>query len=156
MKNIEFDFKPYDDVAEVLEYDGFISPTGEYYKVRRSMSNAPIDHDMWAKEYLEKCIGLKNIISNISSSLLLRLTQMNSNIFTLVHMQGFVYYTHDPISRGSIIMAPNSKINNKCMTEEQNDMLFNIMCMKGEDAFNNPVLNGEETEYVASDRGRRI
>jgi len=155
MKNIKFDFNPYDDVAEVLEYDGFISPSGYYYKVRRSMSNDSIDHDMWAKEYLEKIIGLEKIISNISGSLLLGLTQMNSYVFTLVHMQGFVYYSHDPISRGPIIIAPNPRINNRNMTKEQNDLLFSIMCMNGEDAFNNPVLNGEDTEYVAIDRRRR-
>lgn len=155
MNNVNFDFTPYDDLTKILSYDGFISPSGQYYKVRKSMSKEQIDHDTWAKKYLQECIGLKNIISNVSGSLLLGLTSMNSNVYNLVHLQGYVYYSHDPLSHGPIIMAPNPKINNKRMTEEQNEMLFNIMYLKGEDAFNNPVLNGEETEYVASDRGRR-
>lgn len=156
MKNTdyEFDFHAYDDIVQILAYDGFIRPDGLFYKVRKSRSNSPIDHYLWAEAYLEKYVGLSKISSNISGSLLLRLTQMNSYVYYLVDFLGFVYYSHDQFTRGPIILAPNEKVNNKRFTKEQEDTLFNIMYIKGEDV-NNPVLNREQNTYVASDEGRK-
>jgi hypothetical protein len=55
MLNNKYDFKEYDNLEDFIDYDGFITPNGTFYKVRPSNmkddENAP-HHSGWALGYL--------------------------------------------------------------------------------------------------------
>ena len=147
--NNELDFNKYEDVIIAMEYDGFIDPRGYFYKVKprhnHGKTKTKVDHNLWADVYMKQN-GDHFRKMNFNASGLFTLSQISSVAEALVHIYGFVYYSHDAYTREPIIIIPNPKYNNCQMTDEQNDTLFDIVLLNKENPFINPIFT-EDNVY---------
>lgn len=149
------DFNKYDDVVEVRNYNGFIDRLGNFYKVspKRTKMNSD-SHNKWAEAFLREKLDIKEFKLNETASALLTLSRLNGPASILVNCFGYVYYSHDPICFKPIIKAPDPKIANFKITEEQIDLLFEIMLVNNE---NTDILmdfeEGTITDYCGLDEG---
>lgn len=135
------DFTPYLDIAECINYDGFFDPIGSYYKVKLRNSNMMEDsHNNWAEEYIKKNFNTQNINVRSTYSFLYGLTKLNGPAEILVHIFGFVYYSHNPINHQPIIIVPDEKIMGNKVTKEQLDSLFEMMIFNNERPFDNEIF----------------
>lgn len=151
--NKKLDFNPYDDILLATKYDGFIDQNGNYYKVnpRNDKLKAALDHNLWAEEYI-KNHGDKLRKLNFKASGLFTLSQISSPSEVLVNIYGFVYYSHEPILGRPIIMIPNPKYNNYFMNNEQEEALFSIMLLNGENPNYNPIFTNDDVfSYFGSE-----
>lgn len=146
-----FDFNKYDDILISQKYDGFIDPNGYYYKVNLRNSGKVIDHNLWANEYM-KNNGDKYRKLNFSASGLFTLSQISSVAEALVHIYGFIYYSHDSYTRKPIIILPNPLYNNCKMTAAQNEVLFNIMLLNNEDPFTCPIFTEDGVYFYSGNK----
>lgn len=141
--NKQFDFNRYDDLVDIYKYNGFIDQDGYFYKIGpKNHSNTGIEHNLWARAYV-KTHGDKFKRMDFSASGLFTLSQISSEVDVLVHLYGFVYYSHDDMYYKPIIKCPDPKYNNLIITEEQENMLFDIMLLNNEDPFNNPIFKSD-------------
>ena len=141
--NNQFDFNKYEDILIFQKYDGFIDPRGYFYKVNLRNGHKEIDHNLWANEYM-KNHGDKFRKLNFTASNLFTLSQISSVAEALVHIYGFIYYSHDTYNRQPIIIIPNPMYNNCRMTDAQDEALFNIMLLNNEDPFNCPLFTEDD------------
>ena len=142
--NNQFDFNRYDDLLEIHKYNGFIDQDGYFYKVSpRNHQGMKIDHNLWARAYV-KAHGDKFKRMDFSASGLFTLSQISSEVDVMVHIYGFVYYSHDELYYKPIIKCPNPKYNNFIKSAKQEDMLFNIMLLNNENPFDNPIFNDKD------------
>ena len=147
------DFKKYDDVVEIKDYNGFIDRLGNFYKVSTRKTNPFEDsHNEWAEQYMKEKLNIKEFDFKQTTSMLLALSKLSGPASILVNCFGFVYYSHDPFCHKPIIKAPDSKIANFKITEEQVNMLFQVMFINME---NTDVLmdfeEGTITDYCGLD-----
>lgn len=127
------DFKKYDDVMEIRDYNGFIDKLGNFYKVSHKKNIAEDDsHNLWAEAYMEDKKLLKGFKFNPTASAILTLTKLDGPASMLINCFGFVYYSHDPFYHLPIIKAPDPKIANFKITSEQIDTLFEMMLVNME------------------------
>lgn len=111
-----FDFEPTKDVNEAKTYNGFIDPSGNFYKVNKKMAHYT-SHDLWAK-YFCKRNNIKNFFNKSEYVKLLR------------KKFGFLLYTHSDTaeSKGKpLIFLPLKDFGGTNITSEQSKMLFKIM-----------------------------
>lgn len=142
--NKQFDFNRYDDLVDICKYNGFIDQDGHFYKVSlRSHYHAKIDHNLWARAYVKEH-GDRFRRMDFSASGLFTLSQISSEVDVMVHIYGFVYYSHDDIYHKPIIKCPDPKYNKFIMTSSQEDVLFNIMLVNNEDPYNNPIFSNDD------------
>ena len=128
------DFKKYDDVVEIRNYNGFIDRLGNFYKVSDKKTKIDSDsHNNWAEAYIKEELNIKEFKVRPTASMLLALSNLNGPASMLFNCFGFVYYSHDPFCYKPIIKAPDSRIANYKITEEQINMLFKIMFINNED-----------------------
>ena len=122
------DFKKYDDVVEIKNYNGFIDRLGNFYKIsdKKSKFNSN-SHNEWAEAFLKEKLDVKNFKVRPTTSMLLALSKLNGPASILINCFGYVYYSHDPFIYAPIIKAPDPHVANFKITEEQIDMLFKIM-----------------------------
>lgn len=147
--NNEFDFNSYDDIVDICRYNGFIDQEGKFYKVspKRHCKNK-IDHNLWARAYVKEH-GDRFCRMDFSASGLFTLSQISSEVDVMVHIYGFVYYSHDDLYYKPIIKCPDPKYNRFLMTRKQEELLYNIMLLNNEDPFNNPIFNCDRVyKYV--------
>ncbi len=141
------DFNKYDDAVVVKDYDGFIDKDGNYYKVvlRREKSFKD-SHNIWAENFLKENIDINSLKLDLTYSTIFKLVELRGPAEVLINCLGFVYYSHDPISYKPIIKLPNPNVFGHRATEEQIDMLFNIMTYNQED-INIPIFYGDDDQY---------
>lgn len=141
------DFNKYDDALKVKDYDGFIDKQGNFYKValRRNKNNIN-NHDTWAEKFLKDYINISNLNLDLNYPTIFKLVELKGPSEVLINCLGYVYYSHDPILYKPIIKLPNPKIFGYKATEEQLDMLYNIMLLNKED-INIPIFYDEDDEY---------
>jgi len=152
---INLDFNKYDDITDIINYDGFIDQNGYFYKVSlRTNKNVPIDHNLWADAYI-KSHGDKFRKCNFTSSTLFTLSQISSPVDVLVHIYGFVYYSHGSEYHRPIIKIPNPMYNNCTMTRSQDELLYNIMLLNNEHPENNPIFVEDDVFEYGLGLGRR-
>lgn len=138
--NNNFDFNRYDDAAKVYNYNGFIDQDGYFYKVSpRNRDHCKIDHNLWARAYVKEH-GNRFRRMDFSASGLFTLSQISSEVDVLVHIYGFVYYSHDDLCDEPIIKVPDPKYNNLIKSKYQEDMLFSLMLINEEEPFTNPIF----------------
>ncbi len=138
--NNTFDFKRYDDAVEVHDYNGFIDQDGYFYKVSsKNHTDAKVDHNLWSRAYV-KAHGDRFRRMDFSASGLFTLSQISSEVDVMVHIYGFVYYSHDDVYSKPIIKVPDPKYNKFTKSKYQDDMLFSIMLLNNEDPFSNPIF----------------
>lgn len=143
----KFDFEHYDDAVLIHNYNGFIDQDGYFYKVSpKNHDNTEIEHNLWARAYV-KTHGDKFRRMDFSASGLFTLSQISSEVDVLVHIYGFVYYSHDSLYTKPIIKVPDPKYNNFIKSKYQEDMLFNIMLINNENPFENPIFT-DDTVYT--------
>lgn len=141
----KFDFKRYDDVAEVYNYNGFIDQDGYFYKVSpKNHGNTEIEHNLWARMYV-KAHGDRFRRMDFSASGLFTLSQISSEVDVLVHIYGFVYYSHDDLYMKPIIKVPDPKYNHFTKSKYQEDILFSLMLINNENPFENPIFTDDTT-----------
>ena len=127
------DFNKYDDVVEIKNYNGFIDRLGNFYKVSKKNTKVNSDsHNGWADAYIKEKLNISDFRLKPTASMLLALSKLNGPASILINCFGFVYYSHDPFCRKPIIKAPDPRIANFKITEEQIDMLFKIMFLNME------------------------
>ena len=127
----KFDFNKYTDVEDCINYDGFIAPSGEFYRVSVCNKHKPT-HNEWADKYvLEKSDYVKEL-TRASSSFLYTMSRLKSKLEILMHFYGYIYYGHNLHNRAPIIIYPNSDINNKEVSTMQYNMLFDILYERDE------------------------
>ena len=147
------DFNKYDDVVEIKNYNGFIDRLGNFYKVSSKKTNTDDDsHNEWAEKYMSEKLNIKNFNLKQTTSMLLALSKLRGPASILINCFGFVYYSHDPFCYKPVIKAPDPKIANFKITEEQVDMLFKLMFINRENI--DVLMNFEEgtiTDYCGLD-----
>ena len=147
--NNKFDFNQYDDIVDICHYNGFIDQDGNFYKVSpKSHSKSRVDHNLWAREYV-KAHGDRFSRMDFSASGLFTLSQISSEVDVMVHIYGFVYYSHDSLYCKPIIKCPDPKYNNFLMSRKQEELLYNIMLLNEEQPYNNPIFNNDNVyKYI--------
>lgn len=130
MIDLGFDTKKYDDINLVKKYDLYIDPNGYFYKVKSIKGIGILNHNTWAKMYLDK--------------LKYNFDKKFSPAEIMVHLFGFIYYSHDQLQYKPIIKVANPRYFNVTASPEQLNSLFNIMLVNGENPFDVPMLMGEE------------
>lgn len=147
--NSEFDFNRYIDLVDICHYNGFIDQDGYFYKVSpKNHSKVKVDHNLWARAYV-KVHGDRFRRMDFSASGLFTLSQISSEVDVLVHIYGFVYYSHDDIYYKPIIKCPDPKYNKFIKNKSQEDLLFGIMLLNDEDPYNNPIFQSDKVySYV--------
>ena len=155
--NREFDFNRYDDIIDIHKFNGFIDQNGYFYKVSpRNHSHAKISHNLWAREYV-KAHGDRFRRMDFSASGLFALSQISSEVDVMVHIYGFVYYSHDDLYYKPIVKCPDPKYNKFIMTRRQKELLYNIMLLNDEDPTNNPVFISDNVyTYVGLNEEEKI
>ena len=141
IKMDENTFKTISDINEIIKYDGFIAPDGSFYKVSIKNRHNPT-HIEWAEEYVKRKLDYVKRLANPSGSLLYIISRLDNKQDVLVHFYGYVYYGHDAASRKPIIIYPDRAINEREITEEQLNTLFNIL--RKNDEFNDFYISHEE------------
>ena len=154
-----FDFNKYDDTTQINRYEGFIDRNGNFYKVCKRGQKITDEngivrdsHNLWAEAFLKEKLNIKDFKFNPSISALLALSSISGPAETLIHCFGYVYYSHDPIYFKPIIKAPNPKIANYKVTEEQLDTLFSIMIMNKEDTNIEIFFDEDVYDYCGSEQ----
>ncbi len=130
----EYNFVPTVDPVIAKNYEGFISPEGEFYMVSRKYIHKP-SHDEWAIEYVERLIDKldKNTKSKLSAKIAFYGVQRY-----LIDINGFIYYSHSTSKskiKEPIIVYPK-KIGLKTktfITDKQKKMLYNVMVLNHEE-----------------------
>lgn len=151
------DFNKYDDIIDIKDYEGFISPRGYFYKVALNKDKSrKIDHNLWAEEYLKNNLKVFKNVNYINSGLF-TLSKVSSPSDLLVNILGFVYYSHDIDYNKPIIKLPNPMYNGCSMTKEQDELLYSIMMINNEHPESNPIfLDDEVYNYVGmNEMGKR-
>ena len=129
-----FDFNDYMDIKEINGYDGFIDPSGDFYRVKkRNSSDINYTHMTWSEAYIKYDKKKLNTILIPSYSMLYILSQLETKQDILIHVFGFVYYSHDHLTHKPIIIPPDPMYNEKIITSEQLDKLYEIMEMNLEE-----------------------
>lgn len=118
------DLNAHYDAKEVLNYELFIGPKGEYYKVKTVYeSDENMTHYEWAKRFLEK--------NNLMEYGLIKTNYGNPNDI-LINLFGFIRYTHAGME--PIYDLPDKKYG-KNVTEAQLDSIFELSVLKKEVRF---------------------
>ncbi len=112
-------------------YDGFISPSGEFYIVSQKYKHAPTHHE-WADYFVTRKTNYIKNLSRPSGSFLYTISRLKTKQDILIHFYGFIYYGHDAMNRKPIIICPNYDINNMELTNFQHDTLWRILYFNDE------------------------
>lgn len=127
------DFNIYTKVSDMKGYDGFIGPNGEFYRVKKTnYEYIDITHYTWAEEYAKNNIELQKFLANSSISTIYLIATLKSKLNILIHGLGFVYYSHEHTVFSPITIFPDKNFNNKTVTKEQLDTLFDVMTINNE------------------------
>lgn len=147
------DFKEYDDLNEMRGFDGFITPNGNFYKVKRKRGSLNASHEMWSEEYFKRNeIDLDKF--KINNNFIFNLINLNSYTDKAIHLFGFVYYSHDPLKYKPIIKLPDYRISGKSVTPEQYDTLYGLLLINNENP-DIPIFDGDTLTYVGLDDERK-
>ena len=141
MNIIENSFEPTKDINEIAKYDGFIAPDGSFYKVSIKNKHKPT-HIEWADYFVTRKLDYVKRLTNPQGSLLYIISRLDNKQDVLVHFYGYVNYGHDAASRKPIIIYPDRSVNEREITEEQLNTLFNIL--RKNDEFNDFYISHEE------------
>ena len=141
MNIIENSFEPTKDINEIAKYDGFIAPDGSFYKVSIKNKHKPT-HIEWADYFVTRKLDYVKRLANPQGSLLYIISRLDNKQDVLVNFYGYVYYGHDAASRKTIIIYPDRSVNEREITEEQLNTLFNIL--RKNDEFNDFYISHEE------------
>lgn len=146
----KFDFNKYTNVEDCINYDGFIAPGGEFYRVSVCNKHKPT-HNEWADKFvLEKLDYIKEL-TRASGSFLYTMSRLKNKLEILMHFYGYIYYGHNLYDRAPIIIYPNSDINNKEVSTMQYNMLFDILYERDELMYL-PVMTLEEIKDKNHDK----
>ena len=139
------DFNKYDDVIDMIGYDGFIDKSGNFYRVglkrKKGLKNT---HNDWAEKFMKEKLNTTYFNFNPTVSALLTLSKLSGPTDILVDCFGYVYYSHDPIYYNPIIKLPDPKICDQKATEEQLVSLFMLMTLHKENT-DIPIFYDDET-----------
>ena len=140
--NDTFDFNSYNKLEDISGYDGFIDPNGEFYRVKKkNSSDINFTHLTWSDAYLKYDTKKLSVILKPSYSMLYILSQLKTKQDILIQVFGFVYYSHDHFTHEPIIIPPDPMYNDKSITSEQLDKLYEIMEMNKENPLNHQIFN---------------
>jgi len=156
------DYKLYDDFNDAKGYDLFITPTGEFYRIKKRLDKSNISHETWSEEYL-KMNNFNIDMSKFQSSIIFRMANLKTATAKVIHCLGFVYYSHDHVYYKPIIELPNPNVYDNRVTDAQLDTLYAIMMMNNENT-DIPIFDGTTLRYVGmndevdyeEDRNKRI
>lgn len=140
------DFKKYNNIKQIKGYDGFIDPEGDFYRVKKLGSNDG-DHNLWAQNYFEKTLGTKVPFVGSNVSLMLSIAKLNGPSDFLIHMYGFIYYSHDGLLYKPIVKLPNTKLFGKNASSKSLDTLFNIALVNDELEIVQSIFEDGEVSY---------
>lgn len=142
MNNSKFDINSYTNISDMIGYDGFIGPNGEFYRVKkRHSSDINLTHITWSEYYINHDATKLNFLLKPSYSIIYTLSKLKSKQDILIHLFGFVYYSHDYLTNEPIIIPPDPLYNDKIITKEQLDTLYQIMENNLEKPLNHEIFH---------------
>lgn len=148
------DFNKHDDILKIKDYDGFISPDGYFYKVKKHREENK-DHNLWAKAFLEK-YGMNLELKLDTDSLIFQLSSFRGGPSdSLVQLYGYIYYSHDGMFYKPIIQLPNPKLFGKRATEDSLDMLYNILLINDEKKAIDAIFRDNVLSYTELDESHK-
>lgn len=116
------------------ECNGFISPDGKFYIVSKKSCHHPT-HEEWASAFVLSNTNYLSDIQNTNGSLLYTISKLTEKQDILIHIYGYVYFSYSgEYSTEPIIIFPDEKINDKKVSIEQKNILFDIAKINGEDS----------------------
>lgn len=121
----ELDFNCYNKLEDFIDYDGFVAPNGDFYKVSLANKHNPT-HNTWADKFVIEKLDFLKHLSSANKSFLYTISKLKTKQDILIHYYGFIYYGHDSYSKKPIIIYPDSTYNDKYVTQEQLDIIFRI------------------------------
>ncbi len=128
------DFNKYSSPVEVKDYELFIGPEGEYYKVKtRYESDQNCTHYVWAEKYLEE-FGLSSLLTKEKIT-----KKCKTPLEVLVHYCGFIRYTH-MYGRNIYLNIPNKLYFGYILSKKQINSLYNLMDYN-HDKVNDDIIN---------------
>lgn len=120
------------DIAK--DYNGFISPDGKFYLVSKKSSHLPT-HQEWAENFVLNNTNFIKLLARPNKSFLYTISRLKDRQEMLIHFYGYIYYSHDELSKKPILIYPDFDINNKLVTKEQKDILFKVMLLNYEEDY---------------------
>lgn len=136
------DFKPYLNPEDVSNYELFIGPDGEYYKVKTTYeSNQNCTHYNWAIGYFITH-GINNVLDNEYTS-----SKCKSELDVLINKYGFIRYTHAYGYSKPFINIPNENYFGYKISTKQIDSLYRIM------QYNQDLIDEEIVDKIHHDHG---
>lgn len=128
------DFNKYHDPKDVKNYELFIGPSGEYYKVKTTYESADnCTHYKWAEYYLDKYAP--NIMHNEKV-----LSICKTPLEVLINLYGFIRYTHTGDNK-PYFTFPNVAFGYQ-ISKDQKEALYKLM------DYNNEKITTEIVEMI--------
>lgn len=144
MKKELIDFNNYSKPEEVKDYELFIGPNGEYYKVKTKYESGDnCTHYEWAQKYLED-----RVPSTLSDPVIRK--KCNTPLQILIHMYGYIRYTHSYGYSKPIFDLPNSNYFGYKLSKEQIDSIYKLL------DFNKETIDQELIEKIHDSEEREF
>lgn len=122
MKSDLIDFKHYKNPEEVKNYELFIGPYGEYYKVKtRYESCDNCTHYKWAEAYIKK-YNYESLLTKEEIAL-----KCKTPLELIIHYFGFIRYTHAYNSKDVYLDIPNRLYFGFRVSKDQINALYKLM-----------------------------
>ncbi len=117
------DLNKYYSPEDIKDYEAFIGPDGEYYKVKTRYESADnLTHYKWAEEYIRRK-GMENFVEKEKIA-----SKCKTPLEFLVNYLGFIRYTHAHASTRKVYLTvPNPMLFGKKINKEQIDSLYKLM-----------------------------
>lgn len=157
----EFGFEYTYNPSIANDCNGFITPDGTFYIISNKSEHIPT-HEQWASKFILYKTNYIHDIQKVTSSLMYAISRLKNKSDILMHIYGYIYFSYSGIySKEPLIIFPDEKINDKKVTDEQKNMLFDIAKLSGEDKvyyydFDNNISEDMHNSYVQKFISRRI
>lgn len=149
------------DPSVAKDCNGFIAPNGDFYIISNKSSHKPT-HDDWASNFVCKQTDYLKDIQNTTSSLVYTISKLKDKQDILMYIYGYVYFSYSgEHSTEPVIIFPDEKINDRKVTVEQKNMLFDIAKLSGEDKvyyfdYDDSIREKKHSSYVQRYISRRV
>lgn len=138
------DYRPYYDPKDVKNYELFIGPGGEYYKVKTSYeSDENCTHYEWAIGYFKK-----NKLEFLKEIEFVK-NKTKTEIDILINYFGFIRYTHCGFRNKPIFVIPNKDYFGYILSYEQKESIYHLLEFNNEKIDEDliKILEEETFEY---------
>lgn len=135
------DYNKYFLPSEVENYELFIGPSGEYYKVKTTYeSDQNCTHYKWAIGYF-----IINNLESLKQNIFIK-NKCKSELDILVNYFGFIRYTHIG-TKMPLFDFPNRDYFGCSVTAEQKEAIYDLLTFNKENIDEDFILKLENSQY---------